>query len=429
MIEKTCCVVDHGLFVELALRLSRDFSRVLYHTPWSRGFPVLNDCIIGDGFDEIERCDDIFDHLNEIDLFVFPDIQDSGLQLHLEEMGKPVWGSRKGDSLELGRTKFLETLRDLNLPVPGYMNVRGMAELRKVLKDRHDKYIKLSRFRGSMETWHHVNYALSEPMLDSLALRFGAAQNHVPFLVCDPVETDLEVGYDGYCVDGEFPKLAVQGYEVKDKAYIASVQKYEDLPKEITIINEAFRPILRGFRYRNFLSTEIRVKDGQSFFIDPCCRCPSPATEAQLELYENLGEIIWNGSQGVLSEPELTGQFAVEAMIYHTDDAEHWRTLEIPDPVRQWVKLHKVCKMDGRYHIPPMEPHHEEIGAVVGIGDTIEDAIEHLKTVAEALKDQPVSIKTDALYDAIKEVHSAEEKGIEFTEEQVPEPEIVMKET
>jgi len=49
-----------------------------------KGFPLLNDCIIGDGFENVERCNDFWKIKSEIDLFVFSDIQHSGLQLELD---------------------------------------------------------------------------------------------------------------------------------------------------------------------------------------------------------------------------------------------------------------------------------------------------------------------------------------------------------
>lgn len=427
MIDRTALVFDHGLFVELAIRLARDFKRVLYYSPWMKGFPTVNDCVIGDGFRSIERVDDIWDVLDEVDVFVFPDIQHSGLQLHLEQMGKNVWGSRKGDKLELQRAKFLKTLKEVGLPVGKWRHVVGLSNLREILKGEDDLFIKISRYRGSMETWHHKDYRMSDPILDQLAVKLGAAKESVPFIVCEPIKSDLEVGYDGFCIDGQFPSIGVQGYEIKDRAFVASVQKYEDLPKEVQDVNEAIAPLLRDYRYRNFWSTEIRIQDREPFFIDPCCRCPSPATEAQLELYDNWGEIIWEGAQGNLVDPNPVAKFAVESMIYHNEDADGWRSLEIPDESRQWVKIYRVCKINGAYHIPPCENKMDEIGAVVGIGDTIQEAIDHLHETVEELKDQPVTVRTESLYDALKEIHKAEEQGVEFTEQEVPKPETALQ--
>lgn len=426
--DVSALIYDHGLFTELALRLSRDFKKVYYYTPWEKSFPTISDAIIGDGFREIERVGDVWGILPNMDLVVFPDIMHSGLQLHLESMGIPVWGSRKGDKLELQRSWFLKKIRELGLPWGHWALIPGFSKLKEHLQDFEDVYVKISKYRGTSETWHHQNMKLSEPILDQLAVKLGAAKEIIPFVVCDAIPAELEVGFDGFCIDGQFPKIALQGWEQKDKAYIASVQNYEDLPEQVIHVNEAMAPMLKDFRYRNFWSTEIRITDdGTPYFIDPTCRCPSPATEAQLELYDNWGEIILEGAQGNLVDPVPVAKFAVEAMIYHNEDADGWRSVEIPDESRQWVKLYRVCKINGAYHIPPGENKMDEIGAVVGIGDTIQEAIDHLHETVEELKDQPVAIRVDALYDALKEIQEAEKKGIEFSEQEVPEPETALQ--
>lgn len=424
--DKVVLVYDHGLFAELALRLSREFRKVYFTCPWERSFPVVNEAVIGNGFEKIHWVDEIWDVLDEVDLFVFPDVMHSALQLHLESLGKRVWGSRRADQLETRRAYLKKVQKELGMHHPEYESVMGIDKLREKLRGVEDKYIKISKFRGMMETFHHVNYALSDPLLDQLAVKFGPIKNDFPFLVEDPVHTDIEVGYDGYCIDGEFPKFAIQGYEIKDRCLIASVQNYADMPREITVVNEALSPKLREFRYRNFWSTEIRVKDGNSYLIDPCCRCPSPCTEIQMELWQNLGEILWEGAAGIVINQQPAAQFAVEAIIDHHGDETGWRTLKVPEEVRQWVKIYSVCQVDDTLVIPPFPHSCDAVGAVVGIGDTIEEAIDHLKAHVEALKDQPVSVKTDALVEALEEVHKAEKKGLEFSDQPVPEPESVL---
>ncbi len=104
--EVTALVFDHGLFLPLAHRMAEECKRVLYHTPSAKAFATLNEHLIGDGFEDIEWCEDIWKVKNEVDLWIFPDIQHSGLQLELESQGRAVWGSRNGDSLEINRQLF-----------------------------------------------------------------------------------------------------------------------------------------------------------------------------------------------------------------------------------------------------------------------------------------------------------------------------------
>src|SRR4029077_791809 len=110
------------------------FGRVLYHTFCEDGFPRIGRCVLGDGFDTIERCDDPWKAKNEVDCFVFPDIHNSGLQLELESQGKPVWGSRGGDCFEINRQKFHRVLGDLKLEVPPHENITGVTNLAEYLR-------------------------------------------------------------------------------------------------------------------------------------------------------------------------------------------------------------------------------------------------------------------------------------------------------
>ncbi len=427
--QVTACVIDHGLFIPLALKLGQQFERVLYYSPWEKGFPILNDVIVGDGFEDknVERIDDIWEHLDETDLFIFPDIQHSGLQLHLESLGKSVWGSREGDDLELRRKYFKELQAQKGMDVPVYRTIKGLPELRDYLSREDNKFVKISRFRGVMETWHHINLELSQAKLDQLAVKLGPLQDSVPFLVEDPIETDIEVGYDGFTIDGEFPKFGIQGYETKDRALIGSVQKYEDLPKEVTSVNDDISSILKDYRVRNFFSTEIRVADGKSYLIDPTLRCPSPCIEIQVELWENLGEFIWHGAQGDLIDPVPVAMFGVEAMLDHKGDENEWRVLEIPKDAEQWTKIYACCKHDGLICIPPFPHSHDTIGAVVGIGDSLLEAIDHLKENIELLSNQPINVHTDAIYETLREIQEAEKNGIEFSQDEVPEPATVLE--
>lgn len=426
--DVTALVLDHGLFIPVAQRLARDFNKVYYWTHCEHGFTTVNDCVIGRGFDDIERVDDFWDVLDKVDVVVFPDVQMSGLQLHLEEMGIPVWGSRKGDSLELERVKFLNTLKEVGLPQPGFTTVMGLDKLKEFLKTHDDKYVKVSRYRGSLETFHHVTYDLSEPMLDLLAVRFGAVKNVVPFVICDPIDTEIEAGMDSYCIDGKFPSMVVQGYESKDKGYIATLQQYSSLPDEISVVNEKLAPLLGQYRYRNFFSTEIRVKDGDSYLIDPCCRAGKPSSESQLELYQNVGEIVWAGSQGELVDPIPAAKFSVEAVMCLKADKQVWGTIEVPKEIRQWVKLSNCCYINDTFAFPPEPDQEDDIGWIMGIGNTIQEAIDHLKENVELMGDCRVHVNVESLVDLLKEIEVAEENDIPFTNQEIPSPESVIKE-
>lgn len=433
--NKTALVYDCGLCVELALRLAREggFGRVLYFMDWKQNLPVSAKAIVGDGFDEIERVHDFFDAVPDTDIFIFPDVMNGDLQLHLEGLGKRVWGSRRAEKYELRRSLFKETLKEVGLPVNPYEVIVGIRALREYLKSHDDQWVKISTYRGDGETWHHKNYRLSSAKLDALQYWYGPVADRISFMVEEELETDTEVAYDGFSIHGQYPKLGIQGYEAKNEAYIATLMEYGEMPDQVRMVNEAFAPVLKRERYANMWGTEIRVLDGVGYFTDATTRFPLPPGEIELELFSNLPQIMWHGSVGDLVEIEPAAKFAAQVMLYSRWAGENWQPMDIPDDARRWVKLMISSNPDGPYVCPehkrnPLPSVNEEIGSVVGLGDTIEDAIEAVGRNLEGVGGFDVDVSLEPLATCLKSIHSAEDNGMEFTPQPVPEPAVILEE-
>lgn len=215
---KTALVYDEGIFLSLAVRLSRDFKKVYYVSSWKSEYPKSKDDMVGERVPGIERVSDFWLVLDEVDIFIFPSIYHGDLQLHLESLGKRVWGSRLGDELERDRWEANELFKSMKLPRPTMVQITGMNALRRHLKTVEDKYIKVSHYRGNGETWHHENYLLSEPILDEMEHDLGEEKKIFQWIVEDPIKGDdvVECGYDGFSIDGKYPSKTIMGYEKKD---------------------------------------------------------------------------------------------------------------------------------------------------------------------------------------------------------------------
>jgi len=210
--SKTVLVVDNGQFVSVARRLGEQVGKCYYWSPSDRSLPLIQEAMIGDGFDEIERVESIWDVVDKVDFFVFPDIGHASLQKYLVSLGKPVWGARGGDVLESNRGLFLKTLESVGLEVPDHDVIKGLTNLRLFLKDKEDKYIKISKWRGNFETFHWVDWGSTESELDNLAVEFGPAKEMITFYVFDPIDTDIEDGCDAYCYDDQTEILTECGW-------------------------------------------------------------------------------------------------------------------------------------------------------------------------------------------------------------------------
>lgn len=438
--SKTVLVYDHGNYVETAIRLTREFGRVLYFKPWKAAGPKTNDLIVGDGYDNVERVEHFFDVVNEVDLFVFPEIYDGDLQLDLERRGKRVWGSRKGEEFEYKRGLFIETLEQVGLPVSQFKKCIGVTELREYLSEHDNQWIKIE-MRGDRETWHHENIKISTPILDALAYFYGPVKELVPFWVFESVDSDIEAAYDGFLVTSpelrpQFPTTAFLGYEDKNQAHIVHAVDYDQLPEEVRMVNDKFAEPLAERWFRGAFGTEIKIvselRDEGVFFIDATCRQPSPPGEIILEQAENLGELMYYGAEGNLVEIEKSHDFGVSVNLYSDWAGSNHLPVQIPDAIRQWVKLSESYRHDGiDWVIPkivndPVTGRRENIGCVVALGDSIEEAIETVTQRCEELTSFDTTYQISSLGECLRRIREGEKHGIKFSNSRIPSPSTVL---
>lgn len=428
--EITAAFVDHeGLYLPLAQKLSESYGRVLYWDPTEEAFDTVNQAVIGDASPEnprLQRIDDFWRHKKEIDLAIFPDSKGTGMQLELESQGIPVWGSRRSVFLEQSRETFHRVLGDLGLDVPKFERVIGITALCEYLKPRENQIIKISKFRGTMETKKWESWDEDEAWLDLLAVLLGGVKEIIPFLVFESIDTDLEIGGDTYCVGGKFPGLMLDGTEWKDKAFFGALKERDQMPEQTKAILDAFAPILGKTGHANFWSMEIRVKGDNFYFIDCTPRAPLPGSASQMELYSNLPEIISAGAEGELIEPQPAAHFSAECCVTIKHEKNLWPSVRVPSELKQWLKLASTVTVDGRSWFPPIpNDQGDEAGWLVAIGDTPIEAIETLKGYVALLPDG-LSAHIEALADIIKEIETAKDSGINITDEAMPEPQSVI---
>lgn len=418
-------VCDKGLFLPIARRLARDARKVSYWTPNERAFPKVAEQI-GDGFDDIEMVDCYLRDYEDVDCFVFPDVGLVGLQRDLVARGKPVWGCQAASRLETNRGLFLETLPKLGLEVPKYEKVKGITNLARALAGVEDRWIKISKFRGDWETFHWRDEAQDGNVLDYYATRLGPFRELITFYVFEPIDAQIEDGCDSWCIDGQFPEIIVHGMEAKDKAFIGTLQRFDDLPEEVRHVNEAIAPLLEQYGYRGFFSTEVRITDdGHCFFIDPTCRAGSPPSQVMAEMIANYTEVVWQGAHGVLLNPESAARFGVQALCQTKRDPDCWTYVKLKGDLDRWLKSANALGFEGMLALPPGDYQTGCEDWLVGIGDTLPEAIRHLQHNAKQLPDG-VSCDTSSLAEVLKEIEAAEEDGMEFTDQPVPPPEIVL---
>lgn len=427
---------DAGTFIPLAKMFSKKAKRTSYYSPFEQEYLGVERCVIGDGIEGFERCDEYMDpeFFASVDLWVFPDIGYGGFQRYLRSLGKLVWGSFGASDLELYRTRFAKIVKELGLLTTPTVPIRGLTALTEHLKPLKNKWVKINRYRDNKETFKWIDWDHGQRDLEKMAFDFGPLKDKIVFVVQDPIEGDddepvLEVGYDGWLVtiDGEacFPESCYSGYERKNQLYLGSMLKYNDLPEEVRAVNEQFGKVNAQYGYRNFFATEIRIKGDKFDFIDPTQRMAGQTQEHLLKSCRNLPELILAGASGQMVKPEWEAGFAAEATLHYTAESEGWKTFKVPKEAEPWVMMYRCCcDDDGLYQFPPHKS--DELGVVVGNGDSVQEAVDDLKDHFELLKDEPVSIEVAGFASLIDQIQKAEEVGVEFSDKPLPSPEIAL---
>lgn len=419
--KKTVCVVDHGMSVHVAIKLAQYFGEVLYYTMWECAFPTCEPLLVGEGFPGVTRAKYFWKECGHADLFVFCDVYTGDLQSELIRRGCRVWGPRWGEELEIYRWKTKKLLPKIGLPEPPGELIKGFSNLKSFLKENENKFVKVSGLRGMLETFHHINYDLSEFELDTLERNLSSVKETINFIVDDPIPEDdeetptVEIGYDGWAIDDKFPEIASGGYETKDAGLVSFIRPWSEFPEPIREVMNAFRPVLQDYQYRGFCCAEIRVNKNGNFMTDFAARPGSPSGEALMEVFSNWPEIMWHGAEGKLVKPEQVANFSVE-VVMHSDHSspEDWKVIQIDEAVRPWVKLHCWARVEGRDIICPQEYPLKEFGAVVGIGDTLQEAIKKVKEHCEGVKGSGIHFNVDKIEEGLKEISEGESLGIDF---------------
>lgn len=403
--SKKVLVVDWGQFFDCAHLLATEFGQVWYAVPWRNSFPTSRLRDIGRGFEGVERVRDWEDYIDRADLIVFPDVYCGPLVRFLRAKGYRVWGAGEDEILEIERFETKQIMQSIGLPSPRWTIANGLADLRQKVAKVDEAWVKGSRFRGDFETFHHKDLAQTEEWLNDYRVRVGPRAEETRFMLEEPIEPAVEFGFDGSVVDGQYPECVLWGVEAKDLGYIAQSCRYEELPEAIRSVNDALAPVLEQMSARTFMSTEVRIDQEQNaFLLDPCMRLGNPPSAIMFRLLANWPAHLWAGAAGQLVDLAPVKRFAAQLMLNSEWVMKKWLAVEIAKEAQSWVALREPVAVDGQIYVLPSEI--GSVGTAVGIGDTVEEAVEAAIEHADAVKGIQVEWNKDAFpkaLDAIKE--------------------------
>jgi hypothetical protein len=407
----TVAIADLGLVCSLAETFAPQFKKVVYTSPgyaspYQRRAPVM----IGEGLPGVTRVNDL-DDIEDADLYVFPDVTQGKTQLKLAQAGKRVWGARMAEQLELQREGAKQLLSRAGVPIGPYTVVTGTDALIAHLKPLKDKWIKTDTYRGDMESWHYVDWRISEEKLLDVAHTFGpATRNDTRFIIEDAINDSVEVAIDTFSVDGAYPRMAACGIEIKGTAYLAHVMRWQSIPQQLRDIYASVAPMLKAYRCRQMVAFETRIdKAGKAWVVDPCIRFGSPPSESMQAAITNLPQVMAEGSEGRLVEPEYAGRWIAQVVLTTPRAEDHQIAVRYPDSIARFVKLRQYGMVKGIRYCFPGDVKTPTIGSAIGIGDTAQAAIAMCTKHAKMVQADSIEYDDHALTEALEKAKQLED--------------------
>lgn len=390
--NKTCLVYDYGSFFYIAQRLAEDFGKVLYCVPSEGAFPKLERDSIGRGFENIIRVDEneYRRMIDSIDLFVFPDVGNDGEQFDLRKRGKRVFGCGDAERLEQDRQFFKQTLDKAGLPTIKYRGkffkeVTGIDALKAEMQKEKDFWVKISKFRGLGETFHHIDWATSATWFYELAHELGDRRDTFTFSLEDSVKA-VEIGHDSFFSAGKFLDKCLVGIESKDAGYSCRVTDYRSIPSPLKVIDEKMAPTLAAMGVMGAMSTEVRVVNDKLFYWnDATMRFGIPPSDIECRIWKNFSEIVWCVAGGEPVTPTESYKYGASIYLYTEYVMKEPTPITFPDKYKDRVMLQRPYKKGDQIIIIPQNKG-DVLGSVVGLGKTREAAEINALEIAESVK-------------------------------------------
>jgi len=404
------CVIDNigGSYLPIAKHLTKYFD-VYYHSVVQNPYPQQSVLNVGLGYPDIKLVENFWSSVDLFDLIVFTDIYFKDWGNHLRKLGKLVWGGCQSEDLETDRELFKQELLSVGLDVAPTKYIIGLDSLISYLKDKTDKWLKISYYRGDFETFHHVNMNQSVVFFNDLKVSLGPLAKTTQFIVEDSLESIAEVGFDGYSVNGLFPDEQIWGIETKDCSYIGTHVNKSKMPEPVQSVNDKFSSVLKKYNHIGFFSSEIRIgKDGKDYFTDPCMRAGSPPSNTYMSLIDNWDEILIGGGRGEMIQPNYISKYGCELIIKSSFQFDNYMPVQFDKKYFDNINLKGSLIQDGISYVIPFDQaglgHMVEFGSIVCVGNDIDSILNQTLEIANSIDCFGLTFDADALNKSKKSI-------------------------
>jgi len=409
-------VYDYGDYISVAQKLAEMSAVVYYFNPSIiTMFPDHKPRDIGRNVPGIIKIKAYEPYIDNFDAVYFTNVHEPDKQIDFIKRGKFVFGCGRGGRLELDRGYLRRVMAEVGLPIIPYTEAYGLDELEAVLKDNEDVWVK-SELRGDMETWHSWDYETSKDEITDMRSNLTAYSQQERYTVEQSMKSIGEIGYDGFCVDGLFPKKCLSGPEIKDLGYVGMVMDYKSLPKQVKNVNDKLSDILREHRYRGAFSTEVMIPENlKGYLTDITARHPQPPSDLYIEMIKDYADVAWKIAQGIVPEIEYQYKYGVQLIIKSDIARNRSIPIRIPEEYKKYVKIKNLVIADnGLSYYTYQGLDMQEIGSVIGMDNSLKGAMKMAEEIAGSLKGLDIKIKTDCLGSAMKQLEKIKKAGINY---------------
>lgn len=407
-------IFDYGNFCYVSETFAKSFKKVYLYIPYEEGFPKYNKYVMGSGLKNVEKVKSPWPYYEEVDLWYFADLYQGEFQDWLRNQGKAVFGAGRGEDMELLRDSMKRRQESLGMDVNDYTVVHGLDNLEDHLRENDNRYVKTNVLRGGMETWHHDNITLSQPLLDELNHSLGVFKDQQVFVVETPIDAVVEYGYDSFVGDDGYTSKVMFGIEVKDAGYACVFTDYDRLPIPLKDINKKLLSSFQNYGYRGWFSSEIRaLSRDKGILLDMTCRNGEPPTSLAVEFLEDYGLYCWQIAIGEMPILRSKAKYGAQIIIKSDWARSDPQAIYFPSHYKDYVKIKNLVVQDGvHYYVPIPAQEMEEIGAILGMGNTLKEAIDMAKKIAKEVKGYSISCNGDALDQASEEIKKLSKIGV-----------------
>jgi hypothetical protein len=368
-----------GIYTEQCNALWKKGDTVKYWTSWEAD-SQFDHYATGIGFGNMEKVKYAAEWYEWADLIFNPNVtgQDEIEFLRNIFPKKSTFGCGKSFKLEQDRWGLKKVLNDIGINFSQSERIIGTDNLREYLKTNKDKYIKISTFRGDIESFYAKDSKTVDLVIDRIASSRGPFKNKIEFICEDTIDSDVEIGSDLIFNGNDYLKPYIYGYECAKGLYIGRVS--ETLPTLLKEVADKLKPVLKKLDYRSAISTEIKcVNKTTSYFLDITCRLPNPLCALYNEYITNWKDVVYKTGLKQDVRLDIKYKYIGAFFLNSSHGHDHYIKIDVEEKDRDHIKFVSVAQNDGSYYSVKGT---EKICVIIAGGQTVQEVIDTIKKYA-----------------------------------------------